>query len=145
MPRFVRRVRNLCFRTKRVQSTAVHPKTKNGYVWHILVTFKNYVKMRPVGAFNEPVRAPIVELVFSRKHVESTPLRPKTKLGFCLTFWLASKTGLKTCPLGALNASVRAPITKLVFSRQTCPTHYITSKNQIWVCISSFGRLQKAT
>ena len=92
--------------------------------------------MRPVGAFNEPVRAPIMKLLFSRRHVESTPFHPKTKLGFCLMFWSASKTGAKTCPVGLLNAPVRAPITKLVFSRQTGPIHTTASKNQVWVCIA---------
>ena len=85
--------------------------------------------MRPVGAFNEPVRAPIMKLVFSRRHVESTPFHPKTKLGFCVMFWSASKTGVKTCPVGALNAPVRAPIINFCFHAkhvQSTPLHQKT-------------------
>ena len=47
-----------------------------------------------------------------------------------LMFWSASKTSAKTCPVGALNAAVRVPVMKLVFSRQTYPSHSITTKNQ---------------
>ena len=60
-----------------------------------------------------------------------------------LMFWSPSKTDAKTCPVGAINASVRASITKLVFSRPTCPIHTTTPKNQVWVCIAYFGHLQK--
>ena len=75
----------------------------------------------------------------------SNPLQynQKPNLGMYLRFWSPSKTDAKTCPVGAINASVRASITKLVFSRQTCPTHTTTPKNQVWVCIASFGHLQK--
>ena len=62
----------------------------------------------------------------------SNPLHyiQKPNLGMYLMFWSPSKTDGKTCPVGALNASVGAPITKHVFSRQTCRIHSITPKNQ---------------
>ena len=84
-------------------------------------------------------------LCFHAKHVQYTPLHPKTKLGFFLMFGDLKKTVTKTGPVGALNAQVRAPTMKLVFSRQTCPIHSISTKNLFWVCISCFGRLQKPT
>ena len=130
------------------QTSPIHTTTPKNQEWVCIAYFGHLQKVRE----NAPrwriqrtrSRADYETRVFAQT-CRIPSIHVRTKLRFCLMFWLASKTGLKTCPVGAFNASVRASITKLVFSRQTCPTHSFTSKNQIWVCISSFARLQKPT
>ena len=160
----------------------------------LLSASKPSAKTGPVGALNAPVRAPIMNLVFSRQTYPIHSIRPQNQARV-LSHVLVSfknqrengprrcikctrscadyetsvftpniskplhynqkpsssfiscfghlKNGRENGPCRRIKCTGSCTDYKTCVLRQACPIQSITSKNQIWGCISCFGQLQK--
>ena len=116
---------------------------------HMYLTFwsqlKNKNKTGPSCKLNALIRELKVRLVFSHRTCPNRPGGLQTQGCACVLCFCPRQKRHKNGPVGALNALVRAPKVRLVFSHRKSPSHSGGLQTQVCACMLWFGHRKKMT